>query len=183
MEGRMKLAYYEGVFKEALESCPSEDVRAKATTVKEMENFMERGIAELPLTNCLKLIDELKSMKYYTAERIIPVGAKYMLTLVGEYDSRIMEMQAKIDELKACKDVMVAALGVKYIETFMSDSGETRNKDITGSSYVARGALCLIWWWGGFLLEAREPHQRHGHQGGAEGGAILKELASSTMAD
>ena len=132
----MKLAYYEGIFKHLLELCPSEDVRAKATTVKEMENFMERAIAELSAANCSKLREEMGAMKNFAADRIIPIGAKYMLTLVGEYDSRIMEMQAKIDELKACKDVMVAAFGVKYMETFMTDNGETRNKDITGSSYV-----------------------------------------------
>ena len=145
MEGKMKLAYYEGIFKETLESCPSEDVRAKATTVKEMENFMERGIAELPLTNCLKLIDELKSMKYYTAERIIPVGAKYMLTLVGEYDSSIKEMKAKIASMESSMEVMVAAFGLKYVETFTNDAGETRNKDLAyGWSQFYR-VVCLLW--------------------------------------
>ena len=147
MEGKMKLAYYEGIFKEELESCPSEDVRAKAMAIKQMANFMERAIAETSLVNCAKLLDELKNMKHYTAERIIPVGAKFMLGLVGEYDSRVMELQAKIDEMKACKELLVAAFGLKYMETFMNDSGEMRNKDITGSSYVCLhmsfGVICV----------------------------------------
>ena len=74
MEGKMKLAYYEAIFKEELESCPSEDVRAKAMAIKQMENFMERAIAETSLVNCVKLIDELKSMKNFAADRTIPLG-------------------------------------------------------------------------------------------------------------
>ena len=141
----MKLAYYEGIFKEELESCPSEDVRAKAMAIKQMENFMERAIAETSLVNSAKLLDELKNMKHYTAERIIPVGAKFMLELVGEYDSHVMELQAKIDEMKACKELLVAAFGLKYMETFMSDSGELRNKDLTyGLSQFYR-LVCWLW--------------------------------------
>ena len=97
-----------------------------------------------------------------------------MLGLVGEYDSRIMEMQAKIDELKACKDVMVSAFGVKYMETFMNDNGETRNKDITGSSYACLqtsfAVLCVSYGGGEeFFFEAREALRRHDHQGDAPG--------------
>ena len=76
MEGKMKLAYYEGVFKELLELCPSEDVRTKATTIKVMENFMERAIAELSATNCTKLREEMGNMKCFTADRIIPIWGK-----------------------------------------------------------------------------------------------------------
>ena len=185
MEGKMKLAYYEGVFKELLELCPSEDVRTKATTIKVMENFMERAIAELSATNCTKLREEMGNMKCFTADRIIPIGAKYMLGLVGEYDSRIMEMQAKIDELKACKDVMVSAFGVKYMETFMNDNGETRNKDIMGSSYVGLqtsfAVLCVSYGGGEEFFLKLEKHSADMTTRETLRGEILKELGNASM--
>ena len=76
---------------------------------------------------------------------------------------------------------------MKYMETFMSDSGETRNKDITGSSYVCLHtsfvAFCVSYGGGEDFFLKIEKHAVDMATKEALRGEILKELENASMRD